>query len=258
MSIATLVSRIDEARSGVQRARETLSGARGKAKPAEETSPQKQGGMSASDIGHTVLDVAGLIPVVGTAADLINAGWYAAEGDYANAGLSALGAVPGIGDAATVAKLGVKGADVAVTAAKAADGVASAAKTSGKGSKRSHIVYTLRDQNNNVKYVGSASGNGTPKQVMQGRISRGHDHIKANPHYKPHIESTQSSKKSMRGAEDVLYNYHKNAQGVPLDNKIPPLSDKPWKARRGGRAKVDAWYKDNAPETGLYHGEQLD
>jgi len=129
MSIATLVSRIDEARGGVQRARETLSGARGKAKPAEETSPQKQGGMSASDIGHTVLDVAGLIPVVGTAADLVNAGWYAAEGDYVNAGLSALGAIPGIGDAATATKLGVKGADAAIGAAKAADDVADGAKS---------------------------------------------------------------------------------------------------------------------------------
>ena len=123
MSIAAVASRIDEARAGVQQVRETLSSAREKTKPVEAAPPQSQGGMSASDIGHTVLDVAGLIPVVGTAADLINASWYAAEGDYVNAGLSALGAVPGLGDAATATKLGVKGADAAMGAAKAADAV---------------------------------------------------------------------------------------------------------------------------------------
>jgi|GEM_PF-4487490 hypothetical protein len=143
MSIAAVASRIDEARGGVQRAREILSGTRGKTKPAEEAPPQKQGGMSASDIGHTVLDVAGLIPVVGAAADLINAGWYAAEGDYVNAGLSALGAIPGIGDAATATKLGVKGADAAIGAAKAADDVndarkaGNAAKGAGGSSEKS-------------------------------------------------------------------------------------------------------------------------
>lgn len=65
--------------------------------------------------GHMALDVAGMVPVVGAAADVANAGWYAAEGDWTNAALSAAGAVPGIGDAATAAKLGKK----AVTGAQA-------------------------------------------------------------------------------------------------------------------------------------------
>ncbi len=53
------------------------------------------------DLGHFVLDLGGLIPVVGEVADLINAGWYTAEGDMLNAGLSAAGAVPFLGWAAT-------------------------------------------------------------------------------------------------------------------------------------------------------------
>ncbi|MFI6303636.1 RHS repeat-associated core domain-containing protein [Amycolatopsis thailandensis] len=40
---------------------------------------------NAKEIGHAALDVAGVIPVVGEAADLANAAWYAAEGDAANA-----------------------------------------------------------------------------------------------------------------------------------------------------------------------------
>ena len=45
-----------------------------------------------------------MLPVVGSPADAINAAWYAAEGDYLNAGLSAVGMLPGIGEVAIAAK----------------------------------------------------------------------------------------------------------------------------------------------------------
>ncbi len=51
------------------------------------------------DVGHAALDVAGFIPVVGAVADVANAAWYLAEGDYTNAALSGISAIPGIGDA---------------------------------------------------------------------------------------------------------------------------------------------------------------
>ena len=63
---------------------------------------------SVSGAVHTGLDVAGMIPVVGNAADLVNAGIYAAEGDVINAGVSLAGALPG-GQAATGARLAMKG-----------------------------------------------------------------------------------------------------------------------------------------------------
>ncbi|GAB4348092.1 MAG: hypothetical protein OHK0047_42170 [Leptolyngbyaceae cyanobacterium] len=63
-----------------------------------------------SEVGHTALDVAGMIPVVGAVADGVNAAWYLGEGDYANAALSGVGMIPGLGDAATATKLGMKGA----------------------------------------------------------------------------------------------------------------------------------------------------
>jgi hypothetical protein len=62
-----------------------------------------------SDLGHLALDAVGLIPVVGEVADLANAAWYYADGDYLNAGLSAAGAVPFVGWAATGGKFAVKG-----------------------------------------------------------------------------------------------------------------------------------------------------
>lgn len=49
-------------------------------------------------IGHTALDVAGLVPGYGEAADLANAAWYAAEGDHLSAGLSLISTIPIVGD----------------------------------------------------------------------------------------------------------------------------------------------------------------
>ncbi|MBP2183817.1 golvesin C-terminal-like domain-containing protein [Amycolatopsis magusensis] len=91
-------------------------------------------GDNAKELGHAALDVAGLVPVVGEAADLANAAWYAAEGDYANAALSAAAAVPFAGYAASAVKAGkyaVKGAEAVQGAGKAADS-AGAAKTASK------------------------------------------------------------------------------------------------------------------------------
>ncbi|WP_433263647.1 polymorphic toxin-type HINT domain-containing protein [Actinosynnema sp. CS-041913] len=88
-------------------------------------------GLSFSDIGHAVLDVAGMIPVVGEVADLANAAWYAAEGNYVDAALSAASAIPFAGYAATAVKAG-KYADKAMDAVQATDNVADAARTASK------------------------------------------------------------------------------------------------------------------------------
>ena len=61
--------------------------------------------------GHTVLDVAGFVPVVGAVPDGINAAWYAAEGDGVNAALSAGALVPFVGDGAAAARFVGKNAD---------------------------------------------------------------------------------------------------------------------------------------------------
>lgn len=73
--------------------------------------------------GHMALDIAGLVPGVGEVADGVNAAWYAGEGDYKNAALSAAAMVPFAGWAATGTKLGMKGAK-ALKVAKKVDKVA--------------------------------------------------------------------------------------------------------------------------------------
>ena len=60
--------------------------------------------LSAMDIVHGALDIAGFIPVLGAIPDGVNAAIYVAEGDWANAGLAAVAMVPAWGDGV---KLGV-------------------------------------------------------------------------------------------------------------------------------------------------------
>ena len=66
---------------------------------------------------HTVLDVAGMTPVVGTAADFLNAGIYVSEFDLTNAAISIGGIIAG-GQVITGARL----ADKVVDAATSIDG----------------------------------------------------------------------------------------------------------------------------------------
>lgn len=60
------------------------------------------------DIVHGALAVAGFIPVLGALPDGINAVIYVAEGDWANAGLSAVAMVPAWGDGVKLAAVGGK------------------------------------------------------------------------------------------------------------------------------------------------------
>ncbi len=97
--------------------------------------------MSPSQIGHTALDIVGMVPVVGTVANLANAGWYAAQGDWTDAAWSAAAAIPIEGDAVDAAKLGKDAVNIAEDGATAErvlkDGkeIASAAEDGAKAAR---------------------------------------------------------------------------------------------------------------------------
>ncbi len=61
-----------------------------------------------ADIGQGVISVAGLIPLVGNAADGLNAAISAARGNYGDAALDAASAIPGAGQVAGIGNIGVK------------------------------------------------------------------------------------------------------------------------------------------------------
>lgn len=74
--------------------------------PRAKAQPKAEEPSALSEAVHTVLDVVGMIPLVGELADGANALLYAAEGDYANAALSAASMVPLAGNVVGAAKLG--------------------------------------------------------------------------------------------------------------------------------------------------------
>ncbi|WP_346687868.1 RHS repeat-associated core domain-containing protein [Megamonas hypermegale] len=100
-----------------------------------EQNEQSEEGPSISDIIHAGLDAIGCIPVASTAANLINAGLYALEGNKEEAALSALCAIPIAGVAGSVAKLSVKGMKTLSVLGKVEKGIKAAAKA-GKGATK--------------------------------------------------------------------------------------------------------------------------
>ena len=74
----------------------------------EALNASREDGWTASDIGHTVLDIAGLAPVVGEWADALNAAWYFSEGDVVNGTLSSLATAPVAGIGPTLGKWGIQ------------------------------------------------------------------------------------------------------------------------------------------------------
>ena len=113
------------------------------------------------DFVHGALDVAGFIPGVGAIADGINAGIYAAEGDWGNAALSLAAAVPGVGDAAAVVG---KTAKIAGKAAKAAK-TTKAAKTVkvAKAAKSSNALSKLKGMCSWIKNIAGKAKTGAKK-----------------------------------------------------------------------------------------------
>ena len=57
---------------------------------------------------HGAYDYAGMIPVIGTPADLANTGWYLIEGEFGEAAWSAIGLIPILGDAVQWVRVGTK------------------------------------------------------------------------------------------------------------------------------------------------------
>jgi hypothetical protein len=230
------------------------------------------------EVVHGALDVAGFIPGAGAVFDGANAVLYLAEGDKTNAALSAVAAIPGVGDAvaatAIAGKVAAKGAKAIEVSAKAVDKANDAVRwgrsalkveKSAPSTSKTYITYTFRD-GENVRYVGRASGKGTPEEVLAQRISKGHRIAKNHPKLTAQVEGlpgaigVQGSRSANKGAEDVLYSYHQtrgdkivNGQTVtggasrgnqPLLNRTNPLSNIKRKIEATGRRHIENYARD--------------
>jgi hypothetical protein len=88
--------------------------------------------ISGMDALHLGLDVAGMVPVFGAAADLTNAALYGARGKKGMAALSLAAALPGVGQAATAGKLATKFGGRVGKVAKSLTPAAAATRKAGK------------------------------------------------------------------------------------------------------------------------------
>lgn len=115
-----------------------------------------------SEVIHGVLDVAGFIPGVGAVADLANAGLYAVEGNYLDAGLSLVSAIPGIGDTVALAKKSFK-----------------AVKGGLKGIKEMNVLKKAKNLNKVlVKFHGKAKTGALKPKIKTNNIDESIDVIK--------------------------------------------------------------------------------
>jgi len=98
---------------------------------------------------------------------------------------------------------------------------------SGDGGQQTFITYIFRHSAGQVVYVGRTRGYGTPEQVLQQRLAKGHHVFDNNPGLKPEVQAYQGNQEANMGAEDVWYEYYRRA-GAPLLNnpQTPPLSSR--------------------------------
>ena len=73
---------------------------------------------------HEILDVAGMVPVIGEAFDVANAALYLSEGDYVNAGMSMASTLPAFGNVVASGKMAKKGVGLASGLGKNVDNIA--------------------------------------------------------------------------------------------------------------------------------------
>lgn len=96
------------------------------------------------------LDAAGMVPVLGAIPDLINASISVLRGDWVDAGLSIVAAVPGVGDVVGGAKIAYKGAKIASKSTKItkAKSVTKTTKAHSNSSRIDNVSSIRKNQSN--------------------------------------------------------------------------------------------------------------
>jgi Holliday junction resolvase-like predicted endonuclease len=169
--------------------------------------------LTTMDIVHGALDIAGLIPALGAIPDGINAGIYAVQGDWVNAGISAAAALPVAGDglllakmagktvikveAKTAVKLGEKGLAKELEALKAASKVDSkAAKSAEKSALEASEKADAKALDETFKGGKGEAAHETTNQLKRGNLGEklATESLAADGHtilnYKPGIAGT--------------------------------------------------------------------
>lgn len=179
----------------------------GNSAPTPEPTEEEEGwwGSWGSALVHGTLDVVGLIPVVGEVADGVNAVLYLAEGKKAEAVISMLAMAPFGGQAATVAKLGMKGAEATKAAGKATAEAGAKATREGaeSGAEQASKRATTGKDGGHVDGPKKQGDNeGKAGEVPNSRVSTG-----------PTRASVQSQLDNLPSGQGAGYHVRQNADG---------------------------------------------
>ena len=159
---------------------------------------------------QTALDLAGFAPGVGAVPDLLNAALSACRGNWAEAGLSVLAAVPGIGDAAA----GVKLANRGVKMAKAAQKVEKTAEV-GKNVKKATKAGDATKQASKVESNPTALSE--YRKAEQDRLIDKSPNVKRFPEQRATTESTTASIGKGQSGE-IIHIDHYEVKQVKVGN----------------------------------------
>lgn len=169
---------------------------------------------------QTALDLAGFAPGVGAVPDLLNAAISACRGNWAEAGLSILAAVPLIGDVAAGAKLANRG----VKMAKAAQKVEKTTKV-GKEVKNVAKVEDASKQTSKVSDVtkqaskvrSKPTGTSEYRKAKQDRLIDESPNVKRFPERKVTTEAPAASVEKGKSGE-VIHMDHYEVKQVKVGN----------------------------------------
>jgi hypothetical protein len=184
---------------------------------------------------HTGLDVLGFVPGLGAIPDLANAGIYALEGDMISAGVSAVAAVPGVGDAAKAGTMIAKGGkaiakEAAERAAKEAaeraakEAAERAAKEAAERAEREAAERLAKEKAEKE----AAEAGGKPKKKEDG----GHNKGKCKQFEKGPPGAAHQGGKHGRVKEN-------SAVGVRESHHVPPVSTSPHGRETGPAISMD-------------------
>lgn len=165
---------------------------------------------------QAALDLAGFAPGVGAIPDLLNAAISACRGNWAEAGLSVLAAVPGIGDAAA----GIKFANKGLKMVKAGEKVEKTAEV-GKGLNKVNKVEEVSKPATNAKPVSKTESKPTDlseyRKAKQDKLIDESPNIKRFPKQKAPADTPASSMENGKSG-DLVYVEHYEVKQVKVGN----------------------------------------
>jgi hypothetical protein len=179
---------------------------------------------TAMDIVHGALDIAGFIPVLGAIPDGVNAAIYVVEGDWANAGLSAVAMVPAWGDGV---KLGTMAGKTTIKVSEKAairlgeEGIALGLKEVKAASKVEKATLETTEDAAKLAKAEKEAAEGAVKAEKEGAEAAAKAEKEAAEKKGKKKKDEKKGQKGKWGCMDVRCNVYPDPQAKPPNKNCP-------------------------------------